>query len=290
MIGFLCGTMLSIWACLLSAGKPVQAPLFPLILGLLLAAPVVTVGSVGPAMGRFRPFWIEHRYSNTFLDVRPMASAAFVAAKMRLATLTVIVSWVFILAGTVFCIVFSQSVPAAITTWRRFASVYPGGQAPVICGLVCVLLPALSWRFLTDGLPFVLTGRKWIADGSVWLYLAAVLGLVSGGLWLATHRDQLPRVLALVPWLVVLCAILKAGAAAAAYRAAMRRRLIAWPEFWRGLAVWSVFTGLAVALVLLLKLPPAFGSKPTLVLGIATFAPLVRFPLATLAIEWNRRR
>jgi hypothetical protein len=287
---YLCGLMLSIWIVVIAAGKPIEGPLFPFILGLLLAVPSITIGSIGPGIGRFRPFWVENRPNITFMAVRPMESGAFVAAKMRLALVTVVLSWVYILVGTAVCIVLSGSLPAAISTWRQVVSLYPDGRAPLICGLACILMPAITWRLMTDGFAFVLTGRKWIADGAVWLYLAVLIGLVSGGLWLGNHRDQLPRTLAIAPWLVAFGALLKAFAATATFRLTLRRRLIGWPTFWRILASWSALTGLAVALVILLDPPAALASKPALFLGIATFVPLVRFPLATLAFDWNRHR
>jgi hypothetical protein len=261
-----------------------------LILGLLLAAPSVTIGSIGPGIARFRPFWVENRPNITFMLVRPMESGAIVAAKMRMALATVLVSWAFILAGTLACVVLSRSLPAAISTWRRFVSFYPDGRAPLICGLACVLMPAVMWKLLTDAFPFVLTGRKWIADGAVWLYLAGLLALTSGGVWLGGHPDLLPRVIAIVPWLVVLVAMLKASIATVAYRLAMRRKLIGWPAFWCILVGWWALTSLACALVVLIGPPSALVSKPALFLGIATFVPLTRFPLATLAFDWNRHQ
>jgi hypothetical protein len=261
-----------------------------LILGLLLAAPSFTIGAIGSAMGRLRPFWVENRPNITFMTTRPMASGGIVAAKMRMSLVIVLVSWVFILAGTAACVVLSRSLPAAISTWRRFVSLYPDGRAPLICGLACILMPAIMWKLASGGFPFVLTGRKWIADGAVWLYLAALVALASVGLWLGNHRDQLPRVLAIAPWLLALAAMLKASVATVAYRLAMRRRLIGWPTFWRIVASWSGFTGLAFALVVLVDPSLAVVSKPALFLGIATFVPLARFPLATLAFDWNRHQ
>jgi hypothetical protein len=290
MVGFFCGLMLLIWGMVVAAGKPIEAPLFPFILGLLLTGPFVTVGSIGTAIGRFRPMWIEHRESITFLTVRPMESAGFVVAKMRMALVTALFCWAYVLAGTTLCIVLSRSLPAAITTWNRFASLYPGGRAPAICGLGCLLMPAVTWRALTSSFPFAFSGRKRIAESAVWLYLAILLGLASGGVWLKDHPDQMPHVLAIAPWVVLMVAVLKAILAATAFRVALGRRLIGWPAFWSILASWAVLTALAVALVVLLDPPTAMVSRPALFLGIATYMPLARFPLATLAFDWNRHR
>ncbi len=290
LLGFLCGMMVLVWGCLLTAGKPIQAPMFPLILGLLLASPISAVGSLGPAAARFRPFWIEHRLSNTFLTVRPLESGGFVVAKMRLALVVVLVTWVFVLSGTALCFVLTRSLPAAMANWRVFASHYPGARAPLICVLVCILMPVAMWRLLTDGFAFVLTGRKWVADAAVFLYLAILTALVAGGFWVSNHLDQVPRLFAIAPWLVVFGAIIKAGLAAAAFRLAMRRRLISWPTFWGILATWLAFTVLGALLVILLEPPAGLGSKPAMILSIAAFVPLARFPLATLAFDWNRHR
>ena len=278
------------WGGLLWGGKPVQAPLLPLIVGLLLFAPIAAVGSMGPALSRLRPFWVEHRPIMTFLAVRPMESGGFVAAKMRMALVTVLLSWILTLVGTAACIWLSRSMPAAMINWRRFETLYPGGRAPLICVLVCILMPVVTWRLLTDGFPFVLTGRKSVAESAVYLYLVAMASLVSGGLWLGNHRDQLPRVLAIAPWLVAAVSLLKASIGAAAFHFAIRRGLIGWPACWRILGCWVTLTALACALVILVDPPPALVSKPAMFIGIATAIPLVRFPLAALAFDWNRHR
>jgi hypothetical protein len=109
-------------------------------------------------------------------------------------------------------------------------------------------------------------------------------------MWLKDHPDKLPRVLAIAPWVVIMVAVLKAIIAAAAFRTAKCRRLIAWPACLSILAFWAALTGLAVTLVVLLEPPTALVSRPALFLGIATYIPLARFPLATLAFDWNRHR
>jgi hypothetical protein len=70
----------------------------------------------------------------------------------------------------------------------------------------------------------------------------------------------------------------------------MRQKLIGWPAFWRFLTIWAAFTAAAIALGLLIQPPASLMSKPSLVLGAATLVPLIRFPLSTIAVDWNRHR
>jgi hypothetical protein len=64
-----------------------------------------------------------------------------------------------------------------------------------------------------------------------------------------------------------------------------------WRAFWSLVGFWLALTagaaGIAVLSVPEVSLPV---SQLTLVVGIATYMPLVRYPLSTLALEWNRHR
>ena len=259
-------------------------------MGLLLAAPVLTVGSMGPGISRFRPPLADYRGLMTFLMVRPITGGGLVAAKLRMALVCVISSWLFILAGTAACILLTGSLPGAIVAWHRFQSLYPGGRASAICGLTCVLIPCVMWKLLTDGFPHVLTGRKWIADGAVFIYAAGLVGLVSG------------------------CALAEHPSGAAPTRAfdrSLARRVWRHRESWRGRSGVSdgdvpgthrlagilessrrlvSLRRVSYCAALLVQPPTGFVSKPILFLSIATFAPLGRFPLASIAVDWNRHR
>ena len=122
---FLGVEMFMIWGILLSTGKPIDAARLPLILTLLLLAPVAVIGSTGQVIGRFRPLWVTQRPFNTFLHVRPIASAAVVAGKLRLALVLTVSSWVFVLFGTFACLVLTRSLPGMTVVWHRFTSAYP---------------------------------------------------------------------------------------------------------------------------------------------------------------------
>jgi len=157
--------------------------------------------------------------------------------------------------------------------------------------LGATLLVAVTWKQLTSGFACALSGRRWMTESVGLAYLAIVTGLVAAGLWLLNHPIDLPRVLSILPSLVVCAAILKGAVAIVTFWAALRGGLIAWPTVGSVLVIWLALSACALACVLLVSstTPPAV-SKPIMLLGILAFMPLSRFALATLALDWNRHR
>jgi hypothetical protein len=287
----LCAMMTNIWLFLLvPARRPIDASRLPLIFGLLIMAPTAVVVSLGPWIGWFKPFWGDRRFVTTFLTTRPLASGTIVAAKLRMALVSILLSWVYILAGTVGCIVFAFGPRAAITAWQQVTAIYPGGRAYAVVGIGCVLIPAFMWKQLTDGVPSALTGRQSIAAWFIGIYSALLMSFVSGVIWLANHTEHIPLVLSLGPWLVGVAVAVKTLAAVLSFHLALRRRLIGTRAVWTVLASWLIVSGLAIGLATLVLPSTGYVSRPGLCLGIATIVPLVRFPLSTLAFDWNRHR
>ena len=236
-----------------------------------------------------RPAWVNSKKFITFVAIRPMTTGALVAAKMRMATASVLITWAVVVAGVPLWVVISGNTANARILLDEFLQRYPGATGIGILALGAVLLPAVMWKHLTDGIALGLTGRRWIAECSTYLFLGILVGLVSAGFWFAQHPRDLVRSIATIPWLVVFCVILKALIAAVTFRSALRRRLIDWPAIWTVLAIWLVLTASAAGMAMLLLSAGDFPvSRPVLVLSIAAYVPLVRFPLATLALDWNR--
>jgi hypothetical protein len=287
------GTVLClIWGVLLFSQRGPFPPLhLALIVSLLAAIPVVLAGAIGPAVGRFRPLWAGNHGFGIFIAVRPITSWQLVAAKLRMAVASVVKMVAFALVGTILWIAGSDNVSSATTLGRDLAVRYPGGRGLAILALAVVLLPALVARQFTSGFANTLTDRRWIADAAAWIYAVGLLVLCSAGAWLASHPEALPRLYAIIPWFVVGVAMVKGTIAIAVFRLVLRRRLIDRPAISCILGVWLAITGLAIGLVILVSPPDGMPVPlPVLLLGIATFVPLLRFPLATLALEWNRHR
>ena len=262
-----------------------------LIVSLLVAIPVVLAGAIGPALGRFSPLWAGNRGFFIFMAVRPITSWQMALAKLRMSVASVVQMVAFAIVGTILWIVGSENVSSATIVGRDLAVRYPGGRGLAILALAFVLLQALVARQFTSGIANALTGRRWIADAAAWTYAVGLLVLCSAGAWLANHPEALPRLYPIIPWLVVCVAMIKGTFAIAVFRLVLRRRLITWPAIWSILGVWLTITCLAIALAVLVSPPNGMPVPfPTLFLGIATFVPLLRLPLATLALEWNRHR
>jgi hypothetical protein len=274
----------------LSAGPRINSFQVPLTLALFLGMPVIVAGSTSSIHGRLRPFWVDTRGFMTFLAIRPTTSASLVAAKFRMALMSAFWSWVIAVAGTVTWVFASYDTANVAALAREFFERYPGGRGVTILALAGVLFPALIWRHLTDWIAPRLSGRRSIAEGGAWVYAVVIIILASGGVRLMFHPEDRPLFIAAVPWLVVSAALCKGGLAIGTFKAALRRRLMSWPAIWGILGLWLALTACAVGMAALLIPPGASVSWPILSLGIGAFVPLVRFPLATLALDWNRHR
>ncbi len=172
-----------------------------------------------------------------------------------------------------------------------FVTTQPGWRGPAILVLALVLLPAVTWKHLTDLVALVITGRKWLADGAAIAFGGVLLGLIGVIIWFAQHREYLPRLIGAIPWIVACAGVLKGTLAVAVFRSALRRRLMSWRAFWSIVGFWLALTAAAAGMAVLglsaVSLPV---SQLTLLVGIATYMPLMRYPLSTLALEWNRHR
>ena len=284
--------MLLIWGVLSFAGKQSSVTMGPIV-GFLLVLPVVLAGAAGPGLGRFNPFWIKDRGVVTFVAIRPLSSSQIVRAKFLTAGWSALLTWVISLVPALLWIPLSDNLDRAMTLMRDLLNMYPGRRAIVIIALASVLLPALIWKQMTDGFAAVLSGRRWIGTIPSWIYTAGVIVVVAVGLWAMNYPAELPWLFFILSNFIVLGAVMKGVLAIVAFRSVLRSRLMTWRAVAAVVGLWLVLTGCGVGLAILLlpHLQPSIRvSWAVTVLGIAIFAPLLRFPLATLALEWNRHR
>ena len=266
--GFVAVGLVSVWSVLLAAGRHGDPEWFATIIRILLVAVVVIVASTGVSFGRFSPFWIRTTGIATLVTVRPITTRGLVMAKFRMSAQSVLINWTLAVVLTALWIVLSGNLDNAAIMARDFLARFPGGRAPLVFALACVLLPTLSWRLLTGPVTPVLAGRPWVDQAAVWTYLGTIVGLGGYGMWLANHPEYRAGLDAAVPWLVVGLAIVKGILAVTAFRTALRRELWSGREIVAVLGLWLFLATCAVALAVLAR--PVTGlsmSMPVLALA-----------------------
>ena len=133
---------------------------------------------------------------------------------------------------------------------------------------------------------------RWVADGAVWLYLAfLVASWRSRVLAGEVEPEHMLGSIRRIPLLVVGIVLVKGAAAVAGFRATACQGLMSWRNIVARSESVVCLTGCGVALAVLALPASALPlSRPILALCVATLVPLARFPLATLALDWNRHR
>jgi hypothetical protein len=275
-----------------TAHRPIYGAFLPGILTLLILMPVFMAGGAGPGVGRFAPMFAGNsRRFRAFVAIRPMTSGGLVSAKFRMAFVSVLLSWAVAACFPVLWVVLAGNVLGLVSLTRALFQPYANAKGLALMGLAAVLLPAFSWKQLTGGFAPTLTGRRWIADGVALAHLPIFLGLMGAGFWLVGHAEALPRVLAILPYVVVCAAILKGTVVIVTFQQALHRGLITWSTVGSVLGIWLALSACAFACVMLVSSTgPQALSTPIALLGILAFMPLSRFALATLAFDWSRHR
>jgi hypothetical protein len=269
-----------------------STPLFSTsLLALAASSPTLMAFSVGARLGRFEPFWRTGSPSIGFAGARPMTTQSLVVAKFRVALASVLLTWgvsVILVAVTVLG---SGTWSDMAELARRAVKLYDGRSMWLIVCLSLIVAPAVSWNCLTSGLPFGLTGRRWVAEAYAWGFAVFMMALTVPIVWLVGHRDWVPTLISSFPLFVVALAPLKVIAAVVGFRKALGRRLIDGRYLAAALTIWLSIALCMAGLAWQAASPfePPFSA--VWFLGAAAIvSPLARFALAPLALDWNRHR
>jgi hypothetical protein len=264
---------------------------FRIALGSILAMPFLMGGSQGASLGRMRPVWSRQRGFITFLAVRPITTGEMLEAKYRIAARSVVQIWVLTLATATVVVLVKGQVEDVSDLLKSFLWLWPDSRGVAVLALAIVLAPLYLWKLFTDNLVPALTGRRWLADGSVFLGLIMLISMIAVGLWLPLHPAYIPRTVPILIWLAAIIVLVKFVVSYLAFRVALQRGLLELRSvLWLALA-WAVMAALTLTLVVLV-MPATSLPVPLPVVLVASLSmlPLARFALAPLALDWNRRR
>jgi hypothetical protein len=264
---------------------------FRIGMGSILAMPFLMSGSQGASLGRMRPVWSRQRGFITFLAVRPITTGEMLEAKYRIAARCAVRIWLLTLATAAVLVLVKRQAADVWGLLRSFVRLWPDSSGVAILALAIVLAPLYIWKMFTDNLVPTLTGRRWLADGSVFLSVIMLMSLIAAGLWFPLHPEYSPWLLSVLIWGAAVLVLIKFIVAFLACRVAIDRGLLEVRSVVRLCAAWAVMAALTLTLVVLARpaasLPAPF---PVVLLASLAILPLARFALAPLALDWNRRR
>ena len=146
----------------------------------------------------------------SFLAVRPILTGEMITAKYRMTARCVLHIWFLVLVMTGSWLLLKGYAGDMAELSRFFFGAYPGWRGRAILALAIVLVPVFTWKLLTDSLVPVLTGRRWLADGTVLGNFSLLICLIAAGLWCASHPEGLVQIIPPLTWLASVWVIIKA--------------------------------------------------------------------------------
>jgi pimeloyl-ACP methyl ester carboxylesterase len=251
----------------------------------ILAVPFVLAFAVGKAF--IKPeFWSMTLSMPSFLAVRPLSSGEIVVSKMKVAALSVAMSWVLVFSFIALWLPFWADCADINESMSLFHLIYPHSWLALELLSIGVLVFS-TWRLMVNGLWAGLSGKRSYYFGSPVLQIClAVLLLFAIGFWPDALRPQIHPTLAIsiVGWALVLAVVLKLWFAVFAWSRITPRRT------WQYWLIWSSCTICFVALGILSASIPTdtFRLEHLIVLAAFLVFPLARLGLAPFFLAKNR--
>jgi len=255
-----------------------------------LATPVVLAIPVGVAFSK-PTFWSEDLGFPAFVAVRPLSAQDLVAIKVKVASVSAVLSWAVVLA---FLAVWLSAWANLDRVSRLATQLFQGHSAGAVYGMA-VLVPVagtfLTWRFLVSHLWSGLSGMRPVFIASVVSLVALVTSIVldAGRFPNSLLRD--PARLAFVIWVVVVAVVAKCSLAAYAWRGVHPHYLRAYLLIW--LAGTTSLVALSFVVWGIVRMYAPFdvdGLRIAVILVALLAVPLARVGLAPSSLARNRHR
>jgi hypothetical protein len=258
-------------------------------LGLAVVVPVFCAGMGAGQVGRSNTWVREHYGLSSFAATRPVTTAAMVAAKLRAAARTTLLTWGLVLALVTVGLFASgthQLLGTMIGAWLDARST---GEVIAALAVAVVLLVLATWKRMVESLMLELIGREWVVKVMVFAGLFVGLNAAVLGMYVLVTPEYHAAVRAGMPWVLAGLACLKLVLGAVAIRSLRRKRLVpgrtllALGGLW--LAAFAVLVG-TLAWLVPAEVAPAYTLAP----GVLLVLPLARLSAMPLALHWNRHR
>jgi hypothetical protein len=269
-------------------GNDTPAFVFVVLAGVLLT-PLVMAGFVAATVSRPTPH-VRDAYGVTpFMATRPLTSAALIAAKLKMAIWSTLVTWLLVLVAIVVTLALSGTWPVVIERVGRFSETVGTPRAIAATVLGCSWLLTSTWKQLVRGLYIGLTGREWIIKTSGFVALVLLLILLPTIEWIGENRRAQAVLWDAWPLISAVLVGVKMTAATWLATALYSRRLLSDRTLLTGAAGWTIAV-FALYGVLVWWVSTPFIPRYLLAMLAILAVPLARLSAAPLALAWNRHR
>jgi hypothetical protein len=258
-------------------------------LAAMFVQPLLFCWIMGSSFGR-DDLWSKSIALSPFAGTRPLTSGTLVGIKLGAAALSMLAAYGFILATLPLWLFATGNFGAFGSLLQAAAGVRGPGTIILIATTGLVVILTLTWRGMVGAMLPVLTGRAWVTQGLVYVFMVSGGILIALLAWKAGDENLLRLALAMLPWTLGISLVLKLTVASVAFHAAIRRGMISRRGLISAGLVWIVPTVCLLSLCGLLLPPISLIVWLEILMGVALVMPLGRMALAPLALDWNRHR
>ncbi len=273
---------------LLFLARNAAALIFTILVGALLTPPFMA-GFTAATVRKANSNVSDSPELTPFLAVRPLSSAALVAAKLKAAAWSTLAAWLVVLFVIPLALVWSQTWPLVRDRATQFADAVGTPRAIVTLLLSVVGLMASTWKQLVQSLYIGLSGRQWLVRSSVFLTLAILCLVAPLAIWV----DETPAALSALwngfPLTLAVLACIKLAVAARVAVQLHDSHLLSDRTLIAGAAGWCVAVFALYGLLGWLVSGPLVPRSFLVIVAILAI-PLTRVSAAPLAFAWNRHR
>jgi hypothetical protein len=258
----------------------------------LLCMPIVLAFAIGKGFIKAE-FWSTHLSLPAFLAVKPLPSGEFVISKMKVAALSVAITWFLVLGFIAFWLPLWADTTYLKQLLFGFQMFYPHSWQTIIV-LSFAGFMVLTWRCMVNGLWVGLSGSRLHYVGSLCLQIIVPsLMLLAGAIWWgatdsAIRNDPVQfysRALSLTGWVLALAVVAKLWFAVFSWSKVAPRRTTQYLLIWSGGTLGFVALG-----ILSCPWADVYRLEHLYVLAAFLLFPLARLGLAPLSFARNRHR
>ena len=258
---------------------------FEVLLGTLLTPPFLAT-FIGATVGR----QTNESYGITpFTATRPLTDAALVAAKLKMAIRSTLVSWLLVIPAIPLALRWSGASAIAMDWMRELDHAVGTPRAIVLTALILALLMLSTWKQLVQSLYVGMSGREWAVKGSVFAALVLLGILVPLVHWIFSSNLLLAWLWNAFPWIAAVLICVKLATAISIATRLYDARLLDERTLLAGAACWSLAVFALYALLRWLT-PEVLFRGYFLAIFAILLVPLARLSAAPLAFSWNRHR